>query len=384
MAINRRLMLEYRINRLEKLLNEKTIAHGVETKAFKIWKYLRDEGPKTRPEINRQFPGATNIIPDMAEKGVIRKTGQVYEYNPTYRWDDIGIISNNVKSLQQALQNGEVEFDDMEDQSFDETPAISTSVTNRIYDALMSDDSQIVKSTIKRRASDITDKNKIMNAMLTHAANSNIACLKPLCGDMEVDLTDDEKKYDLVDVREVKKLLAKLKNLATSLTDENTGLLASAIDNCNVNTQGQCMYVVRYLNRKCGLPVSMQHFKEAVIRKCYNLAQYLYNNAVDTLDDDLLVELLMFIKDEQVPDEIIKVIMDNAITNQASTDVFALILAYALNNDDDDLFNNVKAALNFRSPRGKEAISKMKRMDANAAQKLEDKLLNNMLTKLNI
>ena len=67
-----------------------------------------------------------------------------------------------------------------------------------------------------------------------------------------------------------------------------------------------------------------------------------------------------------------------------STDVFALILAYALNNDDDDLFNNAKAALNFRSPRGKEAISKMKRIDASAAQKLEDKLLNNMLAKLNI
>lgn len=373
MTINRRLMLEYRINKLEKLLNEKTIAHGVETKAFKIWKYLRDEGPKTRPEINRQFPGATNIIPDMAEKGVIRKTGQVYEYNPTYRWDDIGVISRSGQGMTRSLVDAEID-------NLDDDTLASDYFTNLndVYKALESDDSNDIEHAIKEFANDITNKQKIQNVLLAHAANANISALKLLFGDSNIKLTPDETYVYGISDRDVSAMCDRFKNIAQRLDGEN-GLIAQVVNNCRPETQMAYMYIIRYLMKKFNMPIEMYHFINAIKNKCYNLATYLYGK-LDLIDVFTLDELLPYI--DELPDELLNLIIDD-LNNKESIDELGQLFIYALKND-DKLFNTIKTKVGIRTPFGKRLTQYVKDNDKEASEILSDKLLNNLMSKLNL
>lgn len=116
MNITRRL-LESRIKRLEQRVYERTVGRGGgDSTPYKVWKYLRDEGPKTRPEIGAHFnSGALKVLPDMERENCVTKQGNLYSYNPDYNWEDVGVLPRTMaQELQQAVQNGEIETDDAE------------------------------------------------------------------------------------------------------------------------------------------------------------------------------------------------------------------------------------------------------------------------------
>lgn len=80
-----------RLNKLESLVYEKTVSRGDDSRAYKIWKYLRDEGPKTRPEIRDHFGWTTPIV-DMEAEQCVFKNGNRYSANLDYNWEDVGVI----------------------------------------------------------------------------------------------------------------------------------------------------------------------------------------------------------------------------------------------------------------------------------------------------
>lgn len=111
--------LERRIRKLEKLLYEKTVTRGNDSRAYTIWKLLRDEGPLTRPEIRDRLGWTTPIV-EMEAEGCVIKRGNRYEYNPDYNWEDVGVIPRTAqqelqqqqRELQQAIRSGNLEVDD--------------------------------------------------------------------------------------------------------------------------------------------------------------------------------------------------------------------------------------------------------------------------------
>lgn len=116
MNITRRL-LENRIKRLEQRVYERTVGRGGgDSTPYKVWKYLRDEGPKTRPEIGAHFnSGALKVLPDMERENCVIKQGNLYSYNPDYNWEDVGVLPRTMaQELQQAVQSGNIEMDDAE------------------------------------------------------------------------------------------------------------------------------------------------------------------------------------------------------------------------------------------------------------------------------
>lgn len=86
--------LRKRLEKLEQLIHEKTVGRGGgDSTPYKVWKYLRDEGPKTRSQIGQQFnSGALKVLPDMVREDCITKQGDLYSYNPDYNWDDVGVL----------------------------------------------------------------------------------------------------------------------------------------------------------------------------------------------------------------------------------------------------------------------------------------------------
>lgn len=103
--IQRALLLEKRLSRIEKLIkNERSVNRlGEQSVAFQIWKFLMDNGPKSSSEIKDIFPSdkrrmIATVQHDMVEKDCIRRNGQMYTANPDYEWDDIGILSAAAKA----------------------------------------------------------------------------------------------------------------------------------------------------------------------------------------------------------------------------------------------------------------------------------------------
>lgn len=158
-----------------------------------------------------------------------------------------------------------------------------------VYACLSSDDPRTVSAMIKRYSVDIKDRNKIIDAMLVQATNLNLPCLKILCGDMDIKLTAKEKKLGFIDESDINAALDRLNIIASSLTGANNtyGLIPNAIVACTQESQIDCMNVVDFLKEWCGLPIIPLYFRGAMIRHCYDLASYLY----DELDDDLSLDL---------------------------------------------------------------------------------------------
>lgn len=178
---------------------------------------------------------------------------------------------------------GSLDYDDDID-----TSEVAASIDD-VYACLSSDDPRTVSAMIKRYSVDIKDRNKIRDAMLVQATNLNLPCLKILCGDMDIKLTAKEKKLGFIDESDISMVLDKLKAIASSLTGANNtyGLIPNAIVACTQESQIDCMNVVDFLKEWCGLPIIPLYFRGAMIRHCYDLASYLY----DELDDDLSLDL---------------------------------------------------------------------------------------------
>ena len=178
---------------------------------------------------------------------------------------------------------GSLDYDDDID-----TSDVAASIDD-VYACLSSDDPRTVSAMIKRYSVDIKDRNKIRDAMLVQATNLNLPCLKILCGDMDIKLTAKEKKLGFIDESDISAALDRLNIIASSLTGANNtyGLIPNAIVACTQESQIDCMNVVDFLKEWCGLPIIPLYFRGAMIRHCYDLASYLY----DELDDDLSLDL---------------------------------------------------------------------------------------------
>lgn len=197
--------------------------------------------------------------------------------------DDKGADNTEVTSNVGAI--GALDYDDDID-----TSGIAASIED-VYAALSSDDPNTVKSIIKRYAQDIKDKDKIRDAMLVHATNLNLECLRALCGDMKITLTPKEKKLEFIDINEIKSVIERLKKIATTLTGANNtfGLIPNAIVACGPDDQVKCMNVIDFLKEWCGLPIIPIYFRGAMIRRCYDLANYLFDEINGEIPLDLYI-----------------------------------------------------------------------------------------------
>ena len=178
---------------------------------------------------------------------------------------------------------GSLDYDDDID-----TSEVAASIDD-VYACLSSDDPRTVSAMIKRYSVDIKDRNKIRDAMLVQATNLNLPCIKILCGDMDIKLTAKEKKLGFIDESDISAALDRLNAIASSLTGANNtyGLIPNAIVACTQESQIDCMNVVDFLKEWCGLPIMPLYFRGAMIRHCYDLASYLY----DEIDGDLSLDI---------------------------------------------------------------------------------------------
>lgn len=219
---------------------------------------------------------------DLDPKGAKEKDHPEDDRTRELDFDDKGAANSSDKSNVGAI--GSLDYDDDVD-----TSNVAASIED-VYAALASDDPNTVKSIIKRYAPDIKDKNKIRDAMLVHATNLNLPCLRVLCGDMKIVLTAKEKKLGYVDRDDIKAALERLKNVARTLTGANNtyGLIPNAVVSCTPDNQVKCMNVIDFLKEWCELPIIPLYFRGAVIRHCYDLANYLLDEIGGTLPLDIL------------------------------------------------------------------------------------------------
>ena len=219
---------------------------------------------------------------DLDPKGAKEKDHPEDDRTRELDFDDKGAANSSDKSNVGAI--GSLDYDDDVD-----TSNVAASIED-VYAALASDDPNTVKSIIKRYAPDIKDKNKIRDAMLVHATNLNLPCLRVLCGDMKIVLTAKEKKLGYVDRDDIKAALERLKNVARTLTGTNNtyGLIPNAVVSCTPDNQVKCMNVIDFLKEWCELPIIPLYFRGAVIRHCYDLANYLLDEIGGTLPLDIL------------------------------------------------------------------------------------------------
>lgn len=190
-------------------------------------------------------------------------------------------VSKSKSNIGNAI--GSLDYDDDID-----TSEVAASI-NDVYACLSSDDPRTVSAMIKRYSVDIKDHDKIRDAMLIQATNLNLPCLKILCGDMDIKLTAKEKKLGFIDESDISAALDRLNAIASSLTGANNtyGLIPNAIVACTQESQIDCMNVVDFLKEWCGLPIIPLYFRGAMIRHCYDLASYLY----DEIDGDLSLDI---------------------------------------------------------------------------------------------
>lgn len=190
-------------------------------------------------------------------------------------------VSKSKSNIGNAI--GSLDYDDDID-----TSEVAASIDD-VYACLSSDDPRTVSAMIKRYSVDIKDRDKIRDAMLVQATNLNLPCIKILCGDMDIKLTAKEKKLGFIDESDISAALDRLNAIASSLTGANNtyGLIPNAIVACTQESQIDCMNVVDFLKEWCGLPIMPLYFRGAMIRHCYDLASYLY----DEIDGDLSLDI---------------------------------------------------------------------------------------------
>ena len=210
---------------------------------------------------------------------------RTHKEDDKFRDLDFDETGNKVSKSKSNIGNaiGSLDYDDDID-----TSEVAASIDD-VYACLSSDDPRTVSAMIKRYSVDIKDRDKIRDAMLVQATNLNLPCLKILCGDMDIKLTAKEKKLGFIDESDISAALDRLNAIASSLTGANNtyGLIPNAIVACTQESQIDCMNVVDFLKEWCGLPIIPLYFRGAMIRHCYDLASYLY----DEIDGDLSLDI---------------------------------------------------------------------------------------------
>lgn len=254
-------------------------------------------------------------------------------------FDDKGA---NVKSHKSNLAtgiNGVLDIDGVD------TSKLVATIAD-VYACLSSDDPEIVKSTIKRYAGDITDSEEIKKAMLVQAKNLNLNCLKPLCGDMKITIQRKEKELYYIDRKEIAEALARFKSIASKLTGENNtyGLIPNAIVSCTPDNQTACINVVDFLHIWCELPIMPVYVRGAMIRHCYQLSEYLLDTIGGVLPTSVLSDdpskrakgLITRMGDlDDVPKQFCNKIADVIVNNRAinAKDIGKFVISLIKNNN---------------------------------------------------
>lgn len=99
--------LQKRLDVIESLIIERSIGRGGEpSNAMKVWQLLTDNGPMTRQQIQSSGLSATATasasLNFYVAHNLLTKTGDRFEANPEYAWDDVGVIP---RTAQQELMN---------------------------------------------------------------------------------------------------------------------------------------------------------------------------------------------------------------------------------------------------------------------------------------
>ena len=283
-------------------------------------------------------------------------------------FDDKVAASSSSKSNVGSI--GALDYDDDID-----TSSIAASIDD-VYAALASDNPNTVKSIIKRYAPDIKDRGKIRDALLIHATNLNLPCLRVLCGDMKISLTAKEKQLGYIDRDDIKAALERLRNVANTLTGANNtyGLIPNAIVSCTSDNQIKCMNVIDFLKEWCELPIIPLYFRGAVIRHCYDLASYLLDEIGGELPLDLLTGnkgLLNRIKYlDDIPSSLMQKIAEAIASIKAvsSSQLGDLVIA-CINNGDNQSVKKIMGKVS--ETKGDMIIDYVDEVDAAASQALE-------------
>lgn len=123
-----RYKLEKRLSKLESLLVERSVGRGgAPSKAYQIWDYLMNNGPKSVADLRAALPReVTNFINFYADNNLLNKDGDMISANAGYAWDDVGVIP---RTAQQELMNSirnMSDADDIVDDADAEAPAAET------------------------------------------------------------------------------------------------------------------------------------------------------------------------------------------------------------------------------------------------------------------
>lgn len=119
--------LQKRLDVIESLIIERSVGRGGEpSNAMKVWRLLTDNGPMTRQQIQSSGLSATATatasLNFYVANNLLTKTGDRFEANPDYAWDDVGVIPRTAQQeLMNSLRNAPI-VDDT-----DEIPVETTS-----------------------------------------------------------------------------------------------------------------------------------------------------------------------------------------------------------------------------------------------------------------
>ena len=97
-------MLRSKIN--QKKLNENFSSidpQGQESKAHRLWKWLMDNGPKTREEIYAFDRSYSTVLAKYWRNGLITLNGELYSAVPNYKFVDVRQIED--KSNTQVIED---------------------------------------------------------------------------------------------------------------------------------------------------------------------------------------------------------------------------------------------------------------------------------------
>jgi hypothetical protein len=282
---------------------------------------------------------------DFDDKGNVKnlKGDEVDDRVRELDYDDKG---KDIKSKEHNIGGiiGALDYDDDVDMS-----NFAASIDD-VYTALASNDHRVVKAMIKRYANDIDDVERIKEIMLMHAVRLNYECLRALCGDMRVALTQKEKALGFIKAADIKEALVRFKKIASTLTGANNtfGLIPNAIVSCDQNKQIDCINIIDFLITWCELPLIPIYFRGACINKLYDVAYFILNELPDdALDARLLTGkkgLLTRTKSyDDVPANLLRALCDRLLSEDKIVDlpynVVSELIIFCLNNGYNAVLN---------------------------------------------
>lgn len=122
--------LRKRLEKLESFVYERSVGRsGEPSKAYLLWDYLSQNGPKTAAELQatdlRQDVTSNAALRFFLNNNLITKQGDRYSANLNYNWDDVGVLPRT------ALQEIQQELAASEDENSVEDESPQTSVSRR-------------------------------------------------------------------------------------------------------------------------------------------------------------------------------------------------------------------------------------------------------------